>query len=270
MTIKEIILKKNAELNQKFRYEKKTWISVSNIKDSCKEPFDRDGVATKTHKKYFDDATSPYYQMSVEDIINQWETKGRISRENGSLCDTFIEYFYNNESQEKIDQFKQYCLNEKEDMVRKCTGIENCLQDFKAKEFVFDAREIPLLLPYEYKGTTYVINGRFDAIFTKLNKLILIDWKNSEDIKTSNSYQKLLGPCDKMDDCDMNLFTIQLYLYKYMLKNIYGVEKEILPYIIQFPSQKDYYYKVFKPSFEYDEKLIEKIIEHTIKARLEV
>lgn len=268
MSIKETIQKKNSELNRKHFYNKQTWISITNIKDACKIPFDRDSIAQKTYDNHYEDEGSEYYHMSVEQIIEKWEDKASKSRQNGNFCDSYIEYFYNDKSEEEKNHFKTTVLNESQDMERKLIGIENCLRDFKSKNFVFEAREMKLMLPYEYKGKTYVINGRFDAIFSNSNKIILIDWKNSEDIKSENKWQKMLGPCKNMDDCDMNLFTIQLYVYKYILHHVYGIEKDILSYIIQFPSHKDYYYKVFSPSFEYDEKLIQKIIEHSIEERI--
>ena len=65
-------------------------ISISNILSMLQEPFDQKGVAEKTFNKRFNDPTSEYYQMTVEQIIEKWEDKAAISRRYGKLNDDYI------------------------------------------------------------------------------------------------------------------------------------------------------------------------------------
>lgn len=268
--IEEGIDRITKELSQKYPYDKETWISITNIKDSVKEPFDKEGVATKTFEKHYDNENSEYYHKTVEQIIEAWEAKGAKSRQNGANCDDYIGMIYRDASEEVKNSFKTRILKESVEMERKFQGIEACLKDFDNNGFVFECREKKLLLPYEYKGKVYIINGRLDALFSfqEMSKLLLVDWKNSEEIKTDNRYKNLLGPMRKFPDCDHYLFTLQIYIYRYILENVYGIETPIYSYIVQFPSTKDYFYKTYKPAFEYDEALIKKIIEYSIEKRM--
>ena len=112
------------------------------------------------------------------------------------------------------------------------------------------------------------MNGRFDAIFSNDKQLLIIDWKNSEEIKEFNKYQKMLGPCKDFDDCDLVKFTIQVYMYIYILRETYGIKIPMSSCIVQFPGEKDYYYKIFKPAFEYDRDLMKKIIDYAIEQKI--
>lgn len=246
-------------------------LSISNIKDFLGEEFDQEGVAKKTHDLHFDDQNSIYYKKSVEEIIKMWTDKADLSKERGKLVDDFVgvEYDYYDSPDERLNETESI-IERTEDpiMKRKYQGVRYAIDYLKKDGMKFETRELPLYLPYEYKGKTYLVNGRFDAIFSKGNLLLLVDWKNNEEIKTENKYQKLKGPCKKLDDCDMNKFTIQLYMYIYMLKKRYKIENPIASCIIQFPGQSDYFYKIHKPSFQYDEKMIESMIEYCIEEKI--
>lgn len=261
------------KINKDFTYKKypSNRISISNIKDLIGEEFDQIGVATKTHDKYFNDPNSKYYQMSVDDIIKMWEAKADVGKERGRLVDNFVEIEYNLYNNKNRLTETQKIIDKTEDPIikNKYEGIRYAIDYLKKSGMIFDTRELPLYLPYKYKKKTYLINGRFDAIFSKGDIYLLVDWKNNEEIASSNKWKKLLGPCKEYDDCDLAKFTLQLYLYIYILKKQYNVENPISSCIIQFPGNADYYYKIHKPLFEYDEKLIEKIIEFCIQRKIE-
>ena len=59
--------------------------SISTILSMLQEPFDQKGVAEKTFNKRFNDPTSEYYQMTVEEIIEKWEDKAATSRRYGKM-----------------------------------------------------------------------------------------------------------------------------------------------------------------------------------------
>ena len=55
--------------------------------------------------------------------------------------------------------------------------------------------------------------------------LILYDWKRSKDLrrKVNNQFGiNMLPPCDRLPDCAVWHYNLQLNLYKYMLENYYG------------------------------------------------
>lgn len=263
--LESTIRNKNEEISYK-KYPKDTRISISNIKDLIGEEFDQIKVATTTYENHYNDPNSKYFHKTVDEIISMWEAKADIGKHRGVLVDNFVEVEYNLYGKENRLLETQKIIDETDDPVikNKYEGIRYAIDYLKNQGFDFETREISLYLPYTYKKKTYLINGRFDAIFSKDNLYLLIDWKNNEEITSSNKWKKLLGPCKNYDDCDLAKFTIQLYVYIYILKKFYDIKTPIASCIIQFPGVSDYYYKIHKPLFDYNEDLIEKIIEFSI------
>lgn len=94
------------------------------------------------------------------------------------------------------------------------------------------------------------------------DKLLVIDWKNTENITTSNPYKKLKGPLYNYDACDLNTYTIQVYIYTYIIRKKYNLKNiKIVPLIVQMGTEE---YKMYVPQIPYSDELIEKIIEYAI------
>jgi len=267
------------DFNKKFgnpydKFDADHRISISNIKESLAVEFDQEGVAKKTHDKHFNDEKSIYYQKSVDEIIAMWTAKADLSKERGNLVDDFVglEYsVWNNLNENET----QAVIEETEDnvMKRKYKGVHAVLKYMKGSGLNFETRERPLYFVYHYRGADWLINGRFDAIFSgktpdNEDLYLVVDWKNSEKIEESNKWQKLLGPMKDKDDCDLNKFTVQIFMYLYILKNGYGFKERSNACIVQFPGNSDYFYKIFQPGFEYNESKMKKIIEWSIDQRI--
>ena len=277
LNIEKKILKHNSEIFDTISHYTK--ISVSQIKEFLKTPFDKEAKSAEMVRKYYNNPSNKYYHMSQQDILDMWARKANESTNNGSLVDDYIGLIYNNASDEEKEMFKLDHTNEKLD--HKFKGIDIVLNDLKNNGYQFFSREKGLYMPVKYNDNIYMFSGRYDAfwlkpctleekkIFDSDYILTIVDWKNSDNIQTNNKYgNKLLGPCQKMDDCDMNLFTIQLYLYIYMLKHEYNLNIPMTCCIIDFPSEVDCFFKIFKPNFKYDEKLISNIINFSIKKKI--
>lgn len=268
--IKNSIEAYNKELGNVYKFSKTERISISQIKDALALEFDKERVAKKTYNDHFNDPNSIYYQKSIEEIIEMWEAKGDKAKAMGNLVDDFVGIEYDNWDKlfENDNQISKYLEDEDPVMCRKYNGVHRVLQEFKKNGLSFETRELPLYLKYPYKRKTWLINGRFDAIFSNAQQILIVDWKNSEDIKEKNPWQKMLGPCKEFDDCDWYKFTIQVYMYIYILRWAYNIKIPMSACIVQFPGQKDYYYKIFKPAFDYSDELMKKIIEYAIDQRI--
>lgn len=87
----------------------------------------------------------------------------------------------------------------------------------------------------------------------------MVDWKNTENIETSNKWNKLLGPLSAYDECDYNLYTVQLYIYVYILRKKYHLsDVKIIPMIVQIGTDG---YKMYTTSIPYSDELVENVIE---------
>ena len=132
-------------------------ISISNILSMLQESFDQKGVAEKTFNKRFNDPTSEYYQMTVEQIIEKWEDKAATSRRYGKLNDDYIGIVLEGTEDDK----DLFCLdNDVDGDVRLNTQVrafDEFIDDLP-EHIVFVAREVTLY----YKICDHYVKGRFD------------------------------------------------------------------------------------------------------------
>ena len=246
---------KTREIYSKCKY------SVSKIVEVMHEPFDKEGVANKTFSKHFNDPNSKYYHMSVQEIIASWNAKAELGRNNGKVLDTYVGMILeNHESKEILEKYKA-SLNEI--AANKCNVFDKFYNENIVNKLEFLTRE--QMLHDETKGVV----GRFDAMFLKndvrtpgVQNLLLIDWKNTEKIETSNSYSRLKGPLYKYDDCELNRYTIQLYIYVYILRKVYRLtDVRIIPLLVQIGTAA---YVIYAPQIPYSDELVCDIISFAI------
>lgn len=247
---------KSREIYSKCKY------SVSKIVEAMHAPYDKEGVANKTFSKYFNDPNSKYYHMSVQEIIDSWNAKAELGRNNGKILDTYIGMILeNHESKDILEKYKS-SLSEIV-ATNKCNIFDKFYKENVENKLEYVTREQIL-----HDETTGVV-GRFDALFLKndaklpgVKNLLLIDWKNTEKIETSNLYNKLKGPLYKYDDCELNRYTIQLYIYVYILRKVYHLtDIRIIPLLVQIGSVE---YAVYAPQIPYSDELVSDIISFAI------
>jgi len=245
----------NAE-SLKWKFYKDYPYSVSKILNHLKKPFDKDAVAIKTHDKYFDNPESIYYQKSVDDILHMWEEKAEAGRNNGKALDDFIGLILDKHaSDEELNNYME-CLSDK--AKNKCKSYHKFYESSIENKIDFLCREQVLAMP------ELGVNGRLDAMFQYNDNILLIDWKNTEKIECSNRFEKMLGPLYEYDACELNSYTIQVYIYKYILRKVYHLyDVNIVPLIVQVGETE---VRTYQPAIEYSDKLIEDCISFAVKA----
>jgi len=210
-------------------------VSITAILGMLEEPFDQKGVAEKTFNKYFNDSSSEYYHMTVEEIIKKWTDKGATSCHYGSMLDDYIGLNLNH----KDIELRLFKLDNNYDNDERLHGLCDSFDNFydvlsKSGDTVFVDRErtvyydIEINNPLTDEKMKYNIKGRFDALFynKRTNKWIVIDWKSSGSIdKIPTKWTKqLFGPMAKFPALNYYTYTTQLYFYKKTL-----IEKGYLP-----------------------------------------
>ena len=258
-----LILNNILETNENFKINKKEFISVSKIIDNISNKFDKEKQSLKCFEKYFNDINSKYYQMTQEQILEQWEEKSKIGKLNGSMLDEFIDFYiktiYNDTGKTihlmEIENFlsnKVYYDNK--NLFNKCLSFIKFYETYILKNNIqFIGNELWMI------DNIHKVRGRLDALFSYKNELLVIDWKQTENITTDNKWDNLLGPMSIYSDCDLNKYTIQVYMYKFILKNIYKFNNNIETRIIQL---LDNSYKIYKPIIEYNDNMIIDIIDY--------
>ena len=243
-------------------------VSISAVLAAIQNEFDTEGIAQKTYDKNFNNPDSKYYQMTIEQIIESWNAKGRESMHYGQLNDLYIKTVL-----EGDDTDMQLFLldNDIESDVRlanQVTAFNEYIESIKDSE-KFIAREKPLYLNIENN----LINGRFDALFydSKRGKYIIKDWKITANIETEpNKWtEKLLGPAKVLDALSWNIYTLQVYFYKKaLLESGYlpdgtdesDVEVQIVNLGVDGENGKKY--KVFGPAFAYSTDLLNRVYKY--------
>ena len=134
--------------------------SISTILSMLQEPFDQKGVAEKTFNKRFNDPTSEYYQMTVEEIIAKWEDKAATSRRYGKMNDDYIGIILEGNEDDKDLFYLDNDVDGDERLKAQVKAFDEFMDDLP-EHIVFVAREVTLY----YKIGEHYVKGRFDALF---------------------------------------------------------------------------------------------------------
>lgn len=248
----------------------KPCISISEVLAMLSEPFDQKGVAEKTHNKHFNNPESEYYQKSVEEIMEMWSNKGKVSMRYGSMLDNYAECVLTNP--DGIELYRlDYDIDGDERLQALCSSFDNFYESIQP-DCKFVDREKTL---YYDMGDFYV-KGRFDALFFKESNghYIVFDWKSSGtvDTKPTQWTKKLLGPAKELDELNGITYTMQTYFYKMALLNGgYLPEGTMVDTaVVQLPGHicengKDY--QAYPPQFPYDETLMKRIFTFAFKKK---
>lgn len=215
-------------------------VGIKTLINQFVKPFDAEAQAKKSSAN----PNSKWFGMPVEEILAKWESNRNSKAIKGLGLDDWISHVYDNTEFDKSIASEQ---------------LLNTYTQFDLfKSEYLDKNNIELVCREQWlQNDAGTIKGRFDALYTLQNKLLLIDWKTVEEIKTENKWQKLLGPLSDLDDCKMHLMTLQLWMYKYLLKHFYDIEINSCRIVQITPTT----YNILKPSFPYDDKQIQNCIE---------
>lgn len=246
-------------------------ISVSKLISYCHKEFDKEGVAKKTWDKHFNDESSKYFQKSPEEIVEMWEQKADESRMHGLLLDDYAEACLEHRDDMKIRELWKLEHNigggdEKLDSV--VHGLDQFLRDISKSGIIeYIGRELPMYI----KHGDATVNGRLDCLFVHkpTGIPIVVDWKTNEKIEESNKFNKMLGPCYMLDDCNLNHYSMQVGIYRMALAQTYDLGKfeGINAYIVQVGCEgmNGRKYKIWKPSEKANIDVIKKAVDFALQ-----
>lgn len=204
-------------------------ISVSQVLESVKAPFDADRKARDLYMKYYNDTRNKYYHMKPEDILAQWEKSAERGRRLGESMDQYIEIYFTdtfNQRQKEI-AFRRWELDhgyESDPELQSCVnGFRQFIQSGTKFGLTLVGREINLSYKTP-KGVT--VGGRCDALFMdNLGRLLLVDYKTNKELYIDDPKvnDRMRPPFSEHKSMDYNAYTLQLYLYTAALVHTYGV-----------------------------------------------
>lgn len=285
-------------VNKTNGYTKKNTFSVSKIvHEACVPPFDERAVAERTMRRNFNDPNSEYYQMNVDAILDLWHSKRDSGRYKGMALDKFVQNLWesgiNDEAHIRVwanntsiisnrlyensganDLIKKLKDQPTEHKKLRCRCVQAADTIIRFFEQFYNNGYKPSIVCYE--KTLFLpnaVNGRFDALFyiqdmmnrgDDYSKFILVDVKNDENILKPNPFDDIiLGPYAGMEASSMNLYSLQLNMYKHMLTNTYGLKEHMVtPYIFNSNGRQAKFYKC---PIEYDKDKMNELISLAVK-----
>ncbi len=66
------------------------------------------------------------------------------------------------------------------------------------------------------------VAGTIDVVIETPEGVILLDWKTTKNLRMENSYRQAKAPISHLDDCNYNIYALQLNLYKAIFEQQFG------------------------------------------------
>ena len=228
------------EVHHKYTYDGVSMdYSVTQIVESFFEKFETDKVIERMmsgrnwpRPEYTWENGAPY---TAKEIKSKWAETGLYARNRGSWMHYNIERYFNGLTYSR--------------------SIEELEQFFEFKSDFIDNNEIvPYRTEWRLAAPNLRMAGTVDFIGrTKDGEYILLDWKRAKDLESnlvSNWGKRAKVPINYLDDCTGSKYFLQLNLYKFMLRNYYGLNVSKMVIVSFHPDLKGKYFMVEAPNME--------------------
>jgi ATP-dependent exoDNAse (exonuclease V) beta subunit len=186
------------------------------------EPFDAEEIIYKMIKNgKTKDPKNKYYNLTKEEIKQQWSDKAKNSSEKGTNTHYNIECYYN-----------------------KIPVIDDSIE---FKYFMNYTCDFPNLKAYRTEWLIYdeelKISGSIDMVYENEDgSLIIADWKIVGEISYENSFGKYaIVPCiSHIPDCNYYHYALQLNIYRKILERNYGKKVKKLYLVVLHENNTNY------------------------------
>jgi ATP-dependent exoDNAse (exonuclease V) beta subunit len=219
-------------IKHKYTYEGKHFISVTQFISRFHEKFDSD---------YWSKKKAEEAGVEQEEILRQWQVLNDRANHIGTSTHNWIENYYN--------QIYQPLPNDV-DIINRINKFNNIYAThlFKLTPVKFEQRVF---------STKWNIAGMIDSIFLYKDKIVMVDYKTNKLFTTNNPYgEKLLYPFQDYDKCHLTEYSIQLSLYKLILKEI-GVDVHVCYLLYIGPNEEAKIHKAYDFSNMIEDYLIQ-------------
>lgn len=183
-----------------YKYNGKTCKSVTTFIDEHKREFDEDKIANKLSRK----TGVPASVYKIE-----WKKKCEDACLLGNTVHEGAEYFGRKWSSTKIHSWNpEYPVQ--------LQGVEKYILDNPQFAPVTRYYELPIVHP------EYLLAGTIDLLILDNGLATIIDWKTNKNIDLIG-VEKMRHPINRLDDCDLIYYALQLNLYAAILELSYSV-----------------------------------------------
>ena len=216
--------------------EKKNYISVTQLISNFFPRFDKDYWANKESIKT---------GITKEEIIQEWEKKGRKARKAGTNMHLQIENYYNDIEYEKDTEILKFLEFEKK-------YIKDKYKPYRTEWQIFDEDSF--------------LAGTVDMVYEKKEgELFIFDWKRSKNIikidgtiDNKNPFENGKKGLSHLSSTDYNKYTLQQNIYKYILEKNYDKKISSMNLLILHPNYLTFHIVQLNEMKDETEYLIQK------------
>lgn len=222
--------------------DKRGWSSCTQFLHNFFGHFDPDAII----KKMMDSPNwlkSKYYGKTADQIKNEWAASGNEASTAGTRMHLDIEHFYNSseltiESMIRDDAWEPNASTEWDMFVNYEKKIGSKMEPWRTEWLVFDE--------------AIKVAGSIDMLYRKkTGKYAIYDWKRAKEIKTENKFQSGLGPVMHLPDTNYWHYSLQLNIYRMILKRNYDIDVDEMALVILHPVNSSW--RVIKVNIMEDE-----------------
>lgn len=207
--------------------------SATQLIGKYKEKFDAD---------YWAERKSIELDKPKEEILKEWDYKREFACEKGILLHNYAENYINNKlyPYSSTNVIAKFGKDELEPIFTKLKKLFDKFYDDSYSKLIPIKSE--LVVGDEELG----IGGMVDQLFwnTKSDELQIWDWKTNKKIKNSNKWQKFKKPIDHLEVCELNTYSLQLSLYKFIIEK--NTSLKLGDCYIVWLNEKNEKYEIFK------------------------
>ena len=181
------------EASHTYTHDGRKLVSVTQFLKNFFEIFDGPRIA----RRVVVNPNSKYYGRDPDELVAEWNANGQQARELGTLLHHNIQqHLVDGEvSGERSDEFHHF------------------------EAFMAGKDWRPLMVEERACCTEVGIAGTVDAVFENpRGEVVICDWKRAKKMKFDNRWQKAKPPIQHLDDCDLSKYSLQLSLYRYLLR----------------------------------------------------
>jgi len=181
---------------------KERYKSVTTVLSLLEEEFPADDIALAIANQDISKKKEKYHNMSQEVILESWERENKVANDYGTMVHNLLEdYIKKNRFYFPTDQNHKNILN----------AFDELDIDFGEK---VHCERIMYSKKHKIAGTSDLI------IDVNHNTFDVLDHKTNKTFNFYSLYEKkLLPPLTHLDDCQYNIYALQLSIYAYMYEN---------------------------------------------------
>lgn len=170
----------------------------------------------------------PTVEEKAERVLESWEKNREECAELGTLMHRNIELFYNGVP--VVDESPEYA--------------HHFFQNYRVRQEA--AGYTPFRTEWTLWDEDLMITGSIDMVFQKTDPQTgkttyhMVDWKRSREIRFHGFGKFGAPPLDKLKDCNYEHYSLQLNLYKFILKKSYGIDVEDMHIVVFHPDNDNF------------------------------